>query len=235
MSFWRKEVIEPALDRETRKHMDEQLAWIAREPSQRAPVSTTWRSSTAWRAARMKRWALMLHAVQLDPDFAAAHAALAELYAVRARLSGGMAARAFGGTGRRTARGGVALAAQRAGIIRVRLHNSLHKMARLGDRRIAPHSRQISMRTFVTNTHLHPELDYHAFCQCADENSGNFYDFIPLPGSRLAISFGDLPSGGDRSLYQHPLRRKPWSAVSPPEAARTSRGWRGNSMPRFIW
>lgn len=53
------------------------------------------------------------------------------------------------------------------------------------------------MRTFVTNIHVHPQLDYHAFCQCADENSGNFYDFIPLDGSRLAISFGDLPSGGD--------------------------------------
>lgn len=54
------------------------------------------------------------------------------------------------------------------------------------------------MRTFtLPNTHLHPELDYNAFCQCTDEYSGNFYDFIPQEGSRLVVSFGDLPSTGD--------------------------------------
>ena len=54
------------------------------------------------------------------------------------------------------------------------------------------------MRTFsLPNTHWHPELDYNAFCQCAYEHSGNFYDFIPQDGSRLAVSFGDLPSTGD--------------------------------------
>jgi len=47
------------------------------------------------------------------------------------------------------------------------------------------------------NIQLHPELDYNAFCQCADENSGNFYDFIPQDGSRLVVSFGDLPATGD--------------------------------------
>ena len=34
---WRKEVIEFALDHETRLHMDEQLAWIAREPQNPQP------------------------------------------------------------------------------------------------------------------------------------------------------------------------------------------------------
>jgi len=53
------------------------------------------------------------------------------------------------------------------------------------------------MRTFITNTQGRPELDYHAFCECADENSGNFYDFIPLGDSRLAVSFGDLPPASD--------------------------------------
>ena len=53
------------------------------------------------------------------------------------------------------------------------------------------------MRTFtLPNTHWHPELDYHAFCQCAYEYSGNFYDFLPQDSSGLAISFGDLPSTG---------------------------------------
>ena len=54
------------------------------------------------------------------------------------------------------------------------------------------------MRTFsLPNTHWHPELDYNAFCQCADEYSGNFYDFIPQGDTRLAISFGDLPSAAE--------------------------------------
>jgi len=54
------------------------------------------------------------------------------------------------------------------------------------------------MRTFsLPNTHVHPDLDYNAFCQCASEYSGNFYDFIPQEGGRLSISFGDMPSTGD--------------------------------------
>lgn len=53
------------------------------------------------------------------------------------------------------------------------------------------------MRTFsVPNTHAHPELDYHAFCQCANEYSGNFYDFIQQGDGGLTISFGDLPGAG---------------------------------------
>jgi serine phosphatase RsbU (regulator of sigma subunit) len=54
------------------------------------------------------------------------------------------------------------------------------------------------MRTFsLPNTHWHPELDYNAFCQCASEYSGNFYDFMPREPGRLTISFGDLPTAGD--------------------------------------
>jgi hypothetical protein len=37
MSFWRDEVIDFALDHETRLHMDEQREWIAREPSNAKP------------------------------------------------------------------------------------------------------------------------------------------------------------------------------------------------------
>jgi sigma-B regulation protein RsbU (phosphoserine phosphatase) len=40
---------------------------------------------------------------------------------------------------------------------------------------------------------LERKLDYHAICQCSDETSGNFYDFIPLPQNRLALSMGNLP------------------------------------------
>jgi sigma-B regulation protein RsbU (phosphoserine phosphatase) len=54
------------------------------------------------------------------------------------------------------------------------------------------------MRTFsLSNTHSYPDLDYHAFCQCACEYRGNFYDFIPQDGSGLSVSFGDLPLAGE--------------------------------------
>jgi serine phosphatase RsbU (regulator of sigma subunit) len=62
------------------------------------------------------------------------------------------------------------------------------------------------MRTLnLLHTHPYPELDYHAFCQCAHENTGNFYDFIPLEGSRLAISFGDLPATAEASSFSIPF------------------------------
>ncbi len=83
MSFWRKEVIQPALDSETRKHMEEQLAWIAREPANARPylhLGEFYRME----GRQEEALGLMLHAVALNPAFAAAHAALAELYAVRA-------------------------------------------------------------------------------------------------------------------------------------------------------
>src|ERR1035438_1786242 len=37
VSFWRKEVIDFALDRETQAHVDEQRAWIQREPGNARP------------------------------------------------------------------------------------------------------------------------------------------------------------------------------------------------------
>ena len=61
------------------------------------------------------------------------------------------------------------------------------------------------MRTFILpHTDLHPELDYHAFCHCADENTGNFYDFIPQGHSRLAVSFGNLPFTSDQPAVTIP-------------------------------
>ena len=82
MSFWRKEVIDFALDRETRLHMDEQLAWIAREPANPRPY---YHLAQFYRIAGRQDEALglLLEAVRLDEAFAAAHAALAEIYAVR--------------------------------------------------------------------------------------------------------------------------------------------------------
>ena len=86
MSFWRKEIIDFALDHETRKHMEEQLAWIAREPGNAQPyfhLAQFYRMNSKPDEAR----GLLLEAVRLDPSLAAAHASLAELYAIRAEYA----------------------------------------------------------------------------------------------------------------------------------------------------
>src|SRR5690242_556385 len=83
MNFWRKEVIEFALDHETRKQMDEQRAWILREPANPRPY---FHLAQLHRVAFQQDEALglLLEAVRLDPAFAEAHAALAEIYITRA-------------------------------------------------------------------------------------------------------------------------------------------------------
>ena len=61
------------------------------------------------------------------------------------------------------------------------------------------------MRTIgLSNTPVHPELDYSAFCQCANQCSGNFYEFIPQSSSRLVVSVGDLPATGHASCLNIP-------------------------------
>ena len=82
MSFWRKEVIDHALDAETRLQMDEQRAWIAREPANARPY---YHLAQLYRVALKQDEAmgLLLEAVRLDPALAEAHAALTEIYVVR--------------------------------------------------------------------------------------------------------------------------------------------------------
>ena len=83
MNFWRKDVIDSALDHETRLQMDEQLAWIAREPANPKPyfhLAQFYRMN----ARPDEALGLLLEAVRLDATFADAHASLAELYAIRA-------------------------------------------------------------------------------------------------------------------------------------------------------
>ena len=82
MSFWRKEVIDFALDSETAAHLREQKEWIAREPANPRPwynLAQLYRMQ--WKPDEAV--ALLLEAVRLDETFAAAHIALAEIYAVR--------------------------------------------------------------------------------------------------------------------------------------------------------
>jgi cytochrome c-type biogenesis protein CcmH/NrfG len=82
MSFWRREVIDHAMDQETRTQMQEQLAWIEREPANAHPY---YHLAQLYRVAYRQDEALglLLEAVRLDPNFADAHAALAEIYIVR--------------------------------------------------------------------------------------------------------------------------------------------------------
>ena len=82
MSFWRKEVIQPALEHETRKHIEEQRAWIEREPANPLPY---YHLAQIYRLDQRADEALglLLAAVRLDEAFADAHVALAEMYSVR--------------------------------------------------------------------------------------------------------------------------------------------------------
>jgi hypothetical protein len=83
MSFWRGELIDFALDHETRKQMDEQLAWIEREPSNAQPYYAL---AQFFRMSGKEDYALglLLEAVSLNPELADAHASLCEIYAIRA-------------------------------------------------------------------------------------------------------------------------------------------------------
>jgi cytochrome c-type biogenesis protein CcmH/NrfG len=83
VSFWRKDVIDFALSDETRRQMAEQRAWIEREPANPRPyyhLAQFYRMESRADEAL----GLLLEAVRLDASFAAAHAALAEMYAIRA-------------------------------------------------------------------------------------------------------------------------------------------------------
>ena len=82
MGFWRKEMIDFALDHETRLHMEEQLAWIAREPSNPKPyyhLAQFYRMN----GDQDRALGLLLEAVRLDPAHAEALVSLAEVYAIR--------------------------------------------------------------------------------------------------------------------------------------------------------
>jgi tetratricopeptide (TPR) repeat protein len=79
VSFWRKEVIDFALDRETQAAIDEQRAWILREPANACPyyhLAQLYRVAFKTDEAR----GLQLEAIRLDPNYGEAHASLAEMY-----------------------------------------------------------------------------------------------------------------------------------------------------------
>src|SRR5689334_100956 len=81
MSFWRRQVIDYALDYETRLQMEQQRAWIEREPANPRPyyqLAQFYRMN----GKTSEALGLLLEAVRLDGALAEAHIALAEMYAV---------------------------------------------------------------------------------------------------------------------------------------------------------
>jgi Tfp pilus assembly protein PilF len=82
MTFWRREIIDYALDHETRTQMSEQIDWIDREPANPRPY---YHLAQLYRVAyhQDKALGLLLEAIRLDPNFADAHVALAEIYVIR--------------------------------------------------------------------------------------------------------------------------------------------------------
>jgi cytochrome c-type biogenesis protein CcmH/NrfG len=82
VSFWRKEVVEFALDRETRRHVEEQRAWIVREPQNPQPFCNL-AQLYRMEGKQDEALGLLLEAVRLQPGHGGAHLALAEIYAVR--------------------------------------------------------------------------------------------------------------------------------------------------------
>ena len=82
MSFWRKEVIDFALDHETRIQIEEQRGWIERDPANPKPY---YHLAELYRVAFRQDEALglLLEAVRLNPAFADAHVSLSEIYVTR--------------------------------------------------------------------------------------------------------------------------------------------------------
>lgn len=80
MSFWRKDLIEFALDQDTARLIDEQKAWIAAEPNNARPY---YQLAMFYRMQlrRDEALGLLLHSIALDDSLAPAHTALAEMYA----------------------------------------------------------------------------------------------------------------------------------------------------------
>lgn len=82
MGFWKKDVVQFALSHETQAHIDEQRAWIEREPGNPRPYANL---AQLYRIENRQDEALglLLECVRLDSAFAPAHLSLSEIYAVR--------------------------------------------------------------------------------------------------------------------------------------------------------
>ncbi len=82
MSFFRREVVDFAIDQDAEKVAREQREWIAREPSNAKPY---YQLAQIYRMRKDQDAALglLLESVRLDWTLAGAHVSLTEIYAVR--------------------------------------------------------------------------------------------------------------------------------------------------------
>lgn len=81
MSFWKDEVIDFALDHETRLHMQEQTELVAREPTNPKhyyALAQFYRMS----GKRAEAAVLLREALRYDAGYAPAHVSLCEIYAI---------------------------------------------------------------------------------------------------------------------------------------------------------
>jgi len=89
----------------------------------------------------------------------------------------------------------IAVAGQAAiAIENARLHENL--VARAGLERDLKLAHQVQLSFLPKNLPQVPGYDFYAHYESAQEVGGDFYDFIPLPDARLAISLGDVAGKG---------------------------------------
>jgi tetratricopeptide (TPR) repeat protein len=82
MSFWRRDIIEPALDHEVQAGMAEQRAMLQREPNNPRAHFALGTFNHLWGSTN-EAIRLYLRAIELDPNYTAPHISLGRIWAVR--------------------------------------------------------------------------------------------------------------------------------------------------------
>lgn len=85
MSFWRKKVIQPALDFEEEAAIREQQDLLQKDPSNPRPYFALG-TMAHFRGRTDEAIQYFLKAIELDPAYAAPHASVGRIFAVRGQL-----------------------------------------------------------------------------------------------------------------------------------------------------